>query len=115
MNLTLPFPPTGNHATKHTSFGAHYATPELKAYRSIVRSLVAQCGADTRLEGEIRVVAEINPPDRRRRDMDNTWKTAGDALTHAGVWLDDFQIADLRLIRGRVVKGGSITVSVEEL
>lgn len=36
-------------------------------------------------------------------------------ITHAGVWLDDFQIADLRLIRGPVVKGGHINIMVEKI
>lgn len=114
MNLTLPYPPTGNHAVKHSKNG-HYATPEARQYKQTVKMLAMQQGACNRLQGALQVVAEISPPDRRRRDMDNAWKTAADALTHAGVWLDDFQIADLRLIRGQPVKGGSVSVFVEEL
>lgn len=114
MNLTLPYPPTGNHAIKHGRNG-HYATPEAKAYRSAIRSLIAQQRASIRLQGPIRVVAEISPPDRRRRDMDNAWKTIADALTNAGVWMDDYQIADLRLIRAAPVKGGAVSVFVEQL
>lgn len=114
MNLTLPYPPTGNHSVKHGKFG-HYATPEAKLYRTLVKSLIVQQGVAVRYAGPLRVVAEINPPDRRRRDMDNAWKTAADALTHAGVWDDDFQIADLRLIRGEPAKGGAMSVFVEEL
>ena len=62
----------------------------------------------------MRVVVDIYPPDRRRRDMDNTWKTAGDALTKAGVWLDDFQIVDLRMRRMEPMKGGAMVVMVSE-
>ncbi|SFY16614.1 RusA family crossover junction endodeoxyribonuclease, partial [Azotobacter vinelandii] len=38
-----------------------------------------------------------------------------DSLTHAGLWGDDSQIDDLRIVRGPVVKGGKITVKVGEI
>lgn len=112
--LNIPYPPTGNHAVKHGKFG-HYATAEARRYKQTVKVLATQQGASTLRESLLRVVAEINPPDRRRRDLDNAWKTIADALTHAGVWKDDFQIADLRLIRGEPVKGGSVSLFVEEI
>lgn len=114
MNLSLPYPPTGNHATKHAN-GAHYTTQEVKRYRTTICNLARQQGAISPLVGPLQVVAEISPPDRRRRDMDNCWKTLADALTLAKVWGDDFQIADLRLIRGLPVKGGSVQLMVEVL
>lgn len=114
MNLTLPYPPTGNHAVKHGKFG-HYVTPETRAYRNTIRILIAQQRANIRYDGLLRVVAEINPPDRRRRDMDNIWKTCADALTYAGVWIDDFQIVDLRLIRGEPIKGGLVRLFFEAI
>lgn len=114
MILTLPYPPTGNHAVKHGRNG-HYATPEVKRYRTTIATLARSQGAAKPLAGKLQVVAEIQHPDNRRRDMDNCWKTLGDALTLAGVWLDDFQIHDLRLIRGAPIKGGAVSVLVEEL
>lgn len=115
MNLTIPYPPTGNHTVKHSRFGGHYISTEAQAYRSLVKSLVARIGAASGLCGAIRVVAEICPPDKRKRDLDNAWKTAADALTHAGVWNDDYQIEDLRLIRGNLTPGGSVSIYVEEI
>lgn len=112
--LSLPYPPTGNHSTKHTKSGGHYTTAEVKAYRQHIGLLVASKRAAVRLSGALVVVVEIHPPDRRRRDMDNAWKTLADALTLAGLWLDDFQVVDLRLIRGAPVKGGSVSLEVEE-
>ena len=114
MNLTLPYPPTGNHSVKHTKNG-HYATSEARKYKQTVKALATQQGAILRHAGPLQVVAEICHPDKRRRDIDNCWKTIADALTFAGVWLDDFLIHDLRLIRGQVVKGGQINLMVESL
>lgn len=112
MKLTLPYPPTGNHAVRHGRFG-HYLTAKTKQYRSDVANIVRQQSSAQPLECAIRVTAEIAPPDRRRRDMDNAWKTLADAMTHARVWVDDFQIADLRLVRTAPVKGGEVTIVVE--
>lgn len=114
FTLMLPYPPTGNHAVKHFR-GGHYLTNDVRTYRQAVASIVRQSAADDWIDLPIRIVAEIRPPDRRRRDMDNAWKTIADALTHAGVWKDDCQIADLRLLRGEPVAGGSVTVTVETL
>ncbi|CAK0750839.1 crossover junction endodeoxyribonuclease RusA [Gammaproteobacteria bacterium] len=61
------------------------------------------------------VVCELNPPDRRIRDLDNPWKCLADAITQAGGWYDDSQIDDLRLIRREVIKGGSVTVNIKTL
>jgi crossover junction endodeoxyribonuclease RusA len=112
VKLTLPYPPTGNHAVKHGRFG-HYLTAKAKKYRADVAVLVRQQFPGPPLGCAIRVVAEISPPDRRRRDMDNVWKTLADAMTHARAWMDDFQIADLRLVRTAPVKGGTVTIVVE--
>lgn len=54
-------------------------------------------------------------PDRRIRDLDNIKKALLDSLTHAGVYKDDFQIDDLRVVRREVVKGGYVIVHVAEL
>lgn len=81
----------------------------------MVAAEIARQRAAVGLQTPIRVLAEINPPDRRRRDLDNAWKTIADALTHAGVWKDDVQIADLRLIRGEPTGGGAVSIHVEEL
>jgi len=114
MILSLPFPPTGNHSVKHGG-GRHYLTAEAKAYLAKVKSMVICSAADNFIGGEIRVTCEVFPPDNRRRDLDNTWKTLADALTHANVWQDDSQIIDLRLVRGEVRQGGQVVVSISEV
>lgn len=115
FTIALPFPPTGNHAVKHSSTGGHYRTHEYVSYLASVKSSVICSAADNYLSGPIKVVAEIHPPDHRRRDMDNTWKTLADAMTHAGVWKDDHQVADLRLVRREPRDGGMVVVSIEEM
>ena len=57
----------------------------------------------------------VNPPDRRRRDIDNLTKVPLDALTHAAVWEDDSQIDELYIRRDEIKKGGFITIQITEL
>ena len=71
-------------------------------------------GLGARLAGRLRVTITLNPPDKRRRDIDNFAKAIFDALTHAQVWLDDSQVDDLRIIRGPVMRYGEAIVEIEE-
>lgn len=112
LTLQLPYPPTGNHAVKHTRNGGHYLTREAQAYRTVVRTILLKKRPEPPYDAPVRVVCEISPPDRRRRDMDNVWKVVADALTLAGVWRDDFLIQDLRLVRSAAAAPGSVMVTV---
>ena len=94
VTLELPWPPTGNHATKHPSAGVHYKTPKAKAYRALAAQIVAAVGyghsiGRKPLGGPLAVEWVLAPPDRRARDVDNVRKECADALTLAGLWTDD--------------------------
>jgi Holliday junction resolvase RusA-like endonuclease len=52
------------------------------------------------------------PPDRRKRDIDNLAKPILDALTHAGVWVDDSVVADLFMKWLLPVKSGTLFVNI---
>jgi crossover junction endodeoxyribonuclease RusA len=65
--------------------------------------------------GRVSVKATLHAPTLRKYDIDNFFKSAGDALTHAGVWGDDEQIDSLLLCRGEKFKGGKMIVEVTEL
>ncbi len=114
MIISLPYPPTGNHAVKHAS-GRHYLTAEARTYVNQVRSIAICSAADNFLDADLMVTVEVFPPDHRRRDLDNVWKLLSDALTKANVWKDDYQVVDLRLVRGEVRPGGMVVVSIEEV
>jgi crossover junction endodeoxyribonuclease RusA len=111
--LELPLPPTIN-----TYYGQHgkrrFVKPAGIAFRQSVAAIVAAAGHAT-LTGRIELFAAIYPADRRQQDLDNRSKSLQDALTHAGVWLDDEQIDSLHLVRREVVKGGKVNVVITEL
>lgn len=114
LSLTLRYPPTGNTSVRHAQ-GAHWLSPKAKAYFAQARFDLLMQGVTVRLPGRLKVEAVIHPPDRRKRDLDNAWKTAGDACTRAGVWEDDSQIDWLILRRAEPVEGGRVTVTITVL
>lgn len=114
MRLTLPWPPTVNSYYRNGNRpGFRYLTNEAKAFRTHVSLIVGLERARKVLTARLRVVVVANPPDRRERDLDNLHKGLLDALQHAGVYERDSQIDDLRIVRGPVVKGGQVVVSIE--
>ena len=56
----------------------------------------------------------VYPPDRRKRDISNIIKIIEDSLQDAGVYDDDFQIQLLVVQRGKIIKGGKVTVLIDE-
>lgn len=114
ITLTLPLPPTINHYYGQRPRGGRYIKPAGLAFRQAVAEAVASAGYRT-LHGRVSLFAAIYPADRRRQDIDNRAKALQDALTHAGVWLDDEQIDELHLVRKEVIKGGQVKVFVTEL
>ena len=64
------------------------------------------------MSGRVKLDIVANVPDRRRRDLDNILKSMLDALA-GHIYQDDSQIVDLRIVRGEVVKGGSVVFWVE--
>lgn len=74
--LTLPWPPSGNHAVRHTA-EAHYVRQDVIAYRDSVAGLLH---GRPRVIGRYRLHVHLSPPDARERDIDNCLKSLFDAM-----------------------------------
>lgn len=115
ITLELPYPPSVNHYWRQNYKRGHtYISQEGLTYRDRVFVLVRNKRVKT-MKGRLRVVVEVYPPDRRRRDLDNTQKALNDSMQNARVFEDDCQIDDLRIIRREPVKGGKVVVHIEEI
>lgn len=112
--LTLPWPPSLNHM-----YGRRGSRTFLKAdgwkYKSDVANIVADMGIRC-ITKPVAVCVVAYMPDKRKRDIMNLEKITSDALTDAGVWLDDCLIHDYHITRHPdIVKGGMLKVVVREL
>ncbi|WP_330539650.1 RusA family crossover junction endodeoxyribonuclease [Aeromonas hydrophila] len=115
--VTLPWPPSTNRIWRNVTVSGKPRTllsQEGRVYRKVAADvcLVAKL-AGKQIPDRLALRLVVQAPDRRARDLDNTVKAVQDALTHAGVWLDDSQIDRLLVERGPVVKGGMVSVTVE--
>lgn len=111
--LELPFPPSINNY-----YGARGNTRFLKPAGKLFREQVAwyvKSRKVAKLEGRLSVVVRLMPPDKRRRDVDNSSKALLDALMHAGCFEDDSQIDDLHIVRGSTFGGGKCEVLIGEI
>jgi crossover junction endodeoxyribonuclease RusA len=118
LHLTLPYPPTVNHYWQTTVVKRGrrhvphiYISEEGDKYRRRVKAIL---GGVPKLEGMVRVSIVVQPPDNRKRDLDNVLKCLLDSLTHAGLWVDDSQVGDLRILRGSPATGGLVDLLVTD-
>jgi crossover junction endodeoxyribonuclease RusA len=109
LSLTLPFPPSDNHyygVVQGPGARRLYLTKAALDFRKAVkRALHRQLGGPPRLAGRLAVRVELHVPDLVDRDVANYLKALCDALTLAGLWLDDEQIDWLQVRRGRLIRG----------
>ena len=108
MCFEMPWPPSVNGYWTSLR-GRLVMSKKGRDYRFTVGAMV-EC--DEPIIGPVAVVICAQPPDRRRRDLDNILKSTLDAIVHVGVLGDDSQIDDLRIYRGSIVPGGNLKVEV---
>lgn len=118
IEFSLPWPPSVNAMWRTPNSGPlagrTMLSKEGRDYRRAVAKAVQQQRVATLGDARLRVELEVRMPDRRRRDLDNMPKALFDGLTHAGVWTDDSQIDDLRIVRSWAA-GGCVVVRIEAL
>lgn len=95
MTIELPYPPTVNTYWRSWR-GRVCISSDGKRYREAVAFGVPRTDP---IRGPISVTIDVAPPDRRRRDLDNVCKALLDAMQHAGLYVDDYQIARLHIER----------------
>jgi crossover junction endodeoxyribonuclease RusA len=113
LTLELPFPPSVNHYYRHIGH-CTLISKRGRQYREAVMALLAGMGLEA-LTGPLSLVLELYPPDRRRRDADNSQKAVLDSLAHGGAFRDDSQIVHLETWKCSPIRGGKAIVRIKEL
>src|SRR5210317_342600 len=112
--LTLPFPPSVNGYWRNIN-GRTLISAKGRAYKKAVARLAQWNYAAKQLQNRLEVLVILHPPDRRKRDIDNSMKALLDSMQAAGVYLDDSQIDRLVIERGEIKKGGAAIVTIKEI
>ncbi len=111
IGVELPYPPSVNHYWRHVGPRV-LVSRQGRAFRKKARLVLAANGVRP-IDGPLRVVTELYPPDNRRRDCDNAMKALLDALEHGGAYRDDGQIVRLEVEKRQPVPGGKCVVRIE--
>ncbi len=115
--LTLPWPPSVNHYWRPVG-SRLLLTDAGKAYKRTVAQAVLRTwprAIPRPLHGHLGVTLTYHRSDQQRYDVDNFAKSLLDALTHAGVWLDDSQVDALHLLRGALAEVAHVVVTIQQL
>ena len=110
----LPFPPSMNTMWRNFR-GRTVLSKAGKVFREEVQEIVINQNIPKFGDRKLKVTMILRPRDKRKTDIDNRIKAVLDALEHAGVFDDDFQVDHLQMIRGEPLKGGLLHVVIEEL
>ena len=121
LELELPIPPSVNSywraVPNRTKAGTHGARNVLstaaREYRSSAVKAVSKLHLGAPLTGRLVVDHEISGKSNQSYDLDNFTKGLWDALTHAGVWIDDSQIDRYTMTRAKPGRG-TIKITIQE-
>lgn len=61
------------------------------------------------------MIMEVYPPDNRRRDLDNLLKATLDAMEKSGLYKDDKDFIDIRIVKKERVPEGKVTIKLWEI
>jgi len=111
LELALPWPPSMNHYWRIFK-NRNILSKDGRLYKKAVSGVVGVAGARQGLTGRLSVKIKLYPPNKVRRDIDNSVKAILDSLQAAGVFEDDSQIDHLRVDRAEIVDGGAAVVII---
>ena len=116
MIISIDWPPSVNHYWERGKNGRMFIGKRGIAFRKSVKLAVMQIiGNSEPLTCHLSCRIMAYPPDKRRRDIDNILKATLDALEKSGVYKDDSQIKDLRIIMNEPVRSGRLEIAIKEI
>lgn len=112
-SITLPWPPTANTYWRRNG-DRYFISKKGTDYRNFVSKMCYDYIGLFNSSDRLRLKIKAYPPDKRKRDLDNLFKSVLDSIQSAGIYADDCQIDKLSIERMPEYLG-QITVSLERL
>ena len=112
--IELPWPPSLNTYWRRSGHHIHISNKG-REYRKAVMDEIVLLDVQKFGDARVSVSMQLVPPDKRRRDVDNYTKAVLDAITHAGLWIDDEQIDVLKIYKLKPSQGGWIQITIKEI
>ncbi len=113
-HLKLPWPPQTNHLYT-IARGRKVKSTKGRKFNDAVITQITKANQQYNLSGKLKIKIIANPPDRRKRDLDNLLKAPLDALTQSGVIADDSMFKSIKIGWGEKVKDGSLDITIWEV
>jgi len=113
-SFSLPYPPSMNTYWRNFR-GRTVISKNGRIFRAAVIQYVIDNNIPKFGDKKLKLTLILRPRDKRKIDIDNRIKAVLDALEHAGVFDDDFQVDHIEMIRGDNIKGGLLHVVIEEI
>ncbi|WJW82901.1 RusA family crossover junction endodeoxyribonuclease [Moellerella wisconsensis] len=113
-HLKLPWPPTNNTLFSVVN-GRKIKSKKGRAFTEAVINQITKANQQFNLSGKLKIKIVANPPDLRKRDLDNLLKAPLDALTQSGVIADDSMFRSMSIDFGEKVQGGSLDITIWEI
>jgi crossover junction endodeoxyribonuclease RusA len=114
MILNFPYPPSMNCYWLRARNGGIFISKKGMEFRRSVANIALGEGSFSGT-ARLKIIVQLFPADKRRRDIDNPIKPLFDAMQHAGIFPDDSQIDWLIVHRMEQVKGGKCVVIIETI
>jgi crossover junction endodeoxyribonuclease RusA len=114
LHFTVPWPPTTANKVWRPSWRGLSLDPRVREYFKGMSAHLLAAGVRVRyLAVDLEVRLELIPPKGRNADVDNIGPVVLDALTHAGLWVDDLWISRLVQERHDPRGAGEVWVTVK--
>lgn len=113
IEISLPWPPSSNTYWRRNG-GRYFISKKGQEYREYVAKECYALAGIFNPEDRLRLKIKAFPPDRRKRDLDNLFKSVLDSIQAAQVYKDDCQIDKLSIER-MPEHEGRIEVLVERI
>lgn len=110
--FSMPWPPSVN-VWKSPFKNRMILTARGRKYRQLAIERLSELNLKNEMiEKRVSVSLVLNPPTRRKYDIDNFCKSLFDAMSKAGFWVDDEQVHELNVVKGEVVSGGRVDLKI---